>query len=179
MIKTAVATRYAKALFELVDSSTLESVRTGLDGLGRAYDQTPALRHVLASPAFKPEDKVAILTELSGRLGMPDVAGRFLEQLIKKNRAGFLPDIAVAFAELADQAKGAQQVKVMSARTLDDKEQENLRTRLQGALKRDIDLNIQTDPALLSGLRIQIGSTVFDSSIRNRLTAIRTALTKE
>lgn len=179
MIKTAVATRYAKALFELLESSSVEPVRTGLAGLGRAYDESVALKHVLASPAFRPEDKVAVLTELSQRLGVPSIANGFLTQLVRKNRAGFLPDIAAAFAQLADQAKGARLVNVTSPRVVTAHEQEALRTRLRDLLRRDIDLNVQTEPGLLSGLRIQIGSTVIDSSVRTRLNALRTALTKE
>lgn len=179
VIKTAVASRYAKALFELLDDSSVEPVRAGLTALAHAYSETEALRHVLASPVFRPEDKITVLAELSRRLQMPPVTTRFLAQLVHKNRVGFLMDISIAFAQLADQAKGARQVKVVSARTLEAKEQDSLRARLREVLKRDIELNVQTDPGLLSGLRIQIGSTVFDSSIRNRLTAIRTALTKE
>ena len=179
MIKTAVASRYAKALFEHLDSPSVEPVRRGLAGLGRAYDESAALKHVLASPAFRREEKIAILTDLTQRLGIPAAANGFLAQLVRKNRTGFLPDIAAAFAQLADQAKGARQVTVTSARALDAKEQEALRTRLREVLKRDIDLNIHTDPGLLSGLRVQIGSSVVDSSVRTRLTALRTALTKE
>src|SRR5262249_38950891 len=130
VIKTAVAGRYAKALFELLDSSSVEPVRTGLAGLGRAYEESAALKHVLASPAFRREEKVAILTDLTKRLGIPAVADGFLAQLVRKNRAGFLPDIAAVFGQLVDQAKGARQVTVTSARALDAKEQEVLRTRL-------------------------------------------------
>jgi len=179
VIKTAVASRYAKALFELLDASSVEPVRAGLTALAQAYSESEALRHVVASPVFRPEDKIAVLTELSRRLEIPAVMNHFLAQLVKKNRVVFLAEISLAFAQLADQAKGSRQVNVTSARTLDAKEQDALRTRLREVLKRDVDLNVQTEPGLLSGLRVQIGSTVVDSSIRNRLTAIRTALTKE
>ncbi|MEK7236959.1 MAG: F0F1 ATP synthase subunit delta, partial [Nitrospirota bacterium] len=102
MIKTAVARRYAQALFELVDASTIESTRAALTGLGQAIKDSVSLRHVVASPTFGAEDKIAVLAELGSRLGCPPIGKTFLAQLVKKNRVGFLPEIAEAFAKLAD-----------------------------------------------------------------------------
>lgn len=179
MITTPVAIRYAKALFELLDPAGIEPVRNGLEGLAQLYLSSPQLKHLLASPAFRAEDKVAVLTELSRRLGFPALAQGFLAQLVRKNRTGVLPEIADAFVQLADQAKGTRQVSVTSARALSTAEQETLRTRLREMLHRDIDLNVHTEPGLLAGLRIQIGSTVIDSSVRSRLATMRAALSKE
>ena len=52
MIKTAVARRYAQALFELLDVSTIEQTRVALTGLGQAIKDSVELRHVVASPSF-------------------------------------------------------------------------------------------------------------------------------
>ena len=102
VIKTAVARRYAKALFELLDQSNIEATRGTLNGLGQAIKESFSLRHVVASPAFGAEEKIAVLTELGVRLGCPPVGKAFLGQLVKKNRVRFLPDIAEAFAKLVD-----------------------------------------------------------------------------
>jgi F-type H+-transporting ATPase subunit delta len=179
VITTPVAIRYAKALFELLDPAGIEPVRKGLEGLTQLYISSPQLKHVLASPAFRSEDKVAVLTELSRRLGFPTQGQGFLAQLVRKNRTGSLAEIAEAFVQLADQAKGARQVSVTSPRALTAAEQETLRSRLRELLQRDIDLTVYTEPGLLAGLRIQIGSTVIDSSVRSRLATMRAALSKE
>lgn len=179
MIKSFVARRYAKALFELLDAASVEATRTGLTGLADALAASSSLRHVLVSPAFGFEDKQAVLAALSRRLGCPPIVDNFLAQLVRKNRIGFLPEIADAFAALADQAQGTQPVSVTSAKALSPAEQQGLRSRLRDLLRRDVDLTFQTDPSLLSGLRIRIGSTVFDSTIRSRLAAVQTLLTKE
>ena len=57
VIKTAVARRYAQALFELLDASTIESTRAALTGLGEAIKESVSLRHVVASPTFGAEEK--------------------------------------------------------------------------------------------------------------------------
>ena len=69
MIKTTVARRYAQALFELLDQSTIEATRGTLTGLGEALKESAQLRHVVASPAFGVEDKIAVLTALGEERG--------------------------------------------------------------------------------------------------------------
>lgn len=179
MIKTAVARRYAQAIFELLDQSNIEATRETLDGLGQAMKDSSSLRHVVASPAFSVDDKIAVLAELGGRFGCPPVGKAFLSQLVKKNRIGFLPEIAEAFAKLVDESKGTQQVTVSSATALSSAEQNRLKTRLRETLKRDVDVTFHTDASHLAGVRIQIGSTVVDSTVRGRLKDMQSLLTRE
>lgn len=179
MIKTVVARRYAQALFELLNQSNVESARLALNGLGGAFKASAPLRHAVASPAFGMEDKIAVLTALGSRLGCPPVGQSFLGQLVRKNRVGFLPEIADAFGKLVDQSKGTQQVTVSSAATLPQAEQDRIKTRLRELLRRDVDVTFQADQYHLAGLQIRIGSTVVDGTIRGRLQAMQSLLTKE
>jgi F-type H+-transporting ATPase subunit delta len=179
VIKTAVARRYAQALFELLDASTIEPTRAALTGLGQAIKDSVALRHVVASPAFGAEVKIAVLAELGSRLGCPPVGKTFLGQLVKKNRVGFLPEIAEAFAKLADASKGIQQITVSTSAALPPTEQDRISTRLREMLKRQIEVTFHTDARHLAGVQIHLGSTVVDSTVRGRLQAIQSLLTKE
>jgi F-type H+-transporting ATPase subunit delta len=179
VIKTAVARRYAQALFELLDHSHIEATRGSLNGLAHAMKDSTSLRHVVASPAFGFEDKIAVLTELAGRVGSPPAVKAFLGQLVKKSRVGFLPDIAEAFGKLVDRSKGTQPVIVSSAAALPAAEQDRIKTRLRETLKREVDVTFETDAAHLAGLQIHIGSMVVDSTVRGRLHAMQALLTRE
>jgi F-type H+-transporting ATPase subunit delta len=179
VIKTAVARRYAQALFELLDESTIEQTRAALTGLGQAIKDSVALRHVVASPAFGAEDKIAVLAELGSRLGCPPIGRNFLEQLVKKNRVGFLPEIAEAFAKLADASKGTQQIIVFSATTMPLDEQNQISDRLRAMLKRQVEVTFHTDARYLAGVQIRLGNTVVDSTVLGRLQAMQSLLTKE
>jgi F-type H+-transporting ATPase subunit delta len=179
VIKAAVARRYAKALFELLDGPSIEPARIALHGLGEAFTQSPALRHTVASPIFPEETKLGVLTELANRLGCPSVGKKFLDQLVRKNRIGFLPEIAQAFAELVDESKGTQQVSVSSAKPMPPSEQDRITSRLRDLLKRDVDVTFHTEPQHVAGLHIRLGSTVVDSTVRGRLNAMQRVLTKE
>ncbi len=179
MTKTAVARRYAKALFELLDASAVEATRAAMNGLAEAISHSPELRHVMASPVFADEAKIGVLGELATRAGCPPLGTHFFAQLVRKNRVGFLPEIAQAFAKLADQAKGTQQVEVASAYPLPSQEQERIRARLHDLLERTVDVTFRTEPSYVAGIQIRIGSTVVDSTVRGRLTAMQHLLTKE
>lgn len=179
MIKTTVARRYAQALFELLDQSTIEATRGTLTGLGQAITESPQLRHVVASPAFGVEEKIAVLTALGDKLGCPQAGKSFLGQLVKKNRVGFLPEIADAFGKLVDQSKRTQPVTISSATALSPGEQDRIRTSLRETLKREVDVTFQTDAGHLAGLQIHIGSTVVDSTVRGRLHDLQVLLTRE
>lgn len=179
VIKTAVARRYAQALFGLLDVSMIEQTRVALTGLGQAIKDSVALRHVVASPVFGAEDKIAVLVELGSRLGCPPVGKTFLEQLVKKNRVAFLPEIAEAFGKLADASKGTQQVSVFSATALPPGEQDQISNRLRTMLKRQVEVTFHTDARYLAGVQIRLGSTVVDSTVLGRLQAMQSLLIKE
>lgn len=179
VIKTAVARRYAKALFGLIEMGQVEATRDGLVALADAVATSVSLKHILASPAFSLNDKRAVLESISERLGCPPIMGQLLAQLIKKNRVGLLSEIATEFAILADRQKGMQPVEVLSAAPFTAEHQEQLRSRLRTLLQRDVDLTFHTKPTLLAGLQIRIGSTLFDSTVRTRLNTMRTLVTKE
>jgi F-type H+-transporting ATPase subunit delta len=179
VIKTTVARRYAQALFELLDQSTIEATRGTLTGLGQAIKESAPLRHVVVSPAFGVDEKVAVLTALGDKLGCPPAGKAFLGQLVIKNRVGFLPEIADAFGKLVDQSKRTQPVTVSSATALSPGEQDRIRTSLRDTLKREVDVTFQTDAGHLAGLQIHIGSTVVDSTVRGRLHDLQVLLTRE
>jgi F-type H+-transporting ATPase subunit delta len=141
-------------------------------------DETPAFKHVLASPVFTFEEKQAVLNELSRRMEAPPVIQDFFTQLLKKNRGYLLPEIAEAFAVLADQQQGVQPVWVGSAKSLDAAEKEQIKQRLTQTLRHEVELDFEVDPRLLAGLKIKIGSRVFDNTVLGRLTSMHDQLTK-
>jgi F-type H+-transporting ATPase subunit delta len=176
--KSTIGRRYASALFQLLDQSGVESARSALSALRRGLEETPALKHVLASPVFTFEEKQTVLNELSQRMQAPPVMRDFLTQLLKKNRAMLLPEISEAFAELADQQQGVQQVWVGSAKSLQSEEKKQIKQDLSQMLHHEVEVAFEVDPHLIAGLRIKIGSRVFDNTILGRLTGMHDQLTK-
>lgn len=177
-MKSAIARRYAQAFFRLVRHENPAAVQEGLQALSQALQDSPAFKHVLASPVFTLDEKLQVLTALCERTGCPPVMGRFCEQLLKKNRIGFLPEIAEAFRELMIRQSGKQQIVVVSAQPVDDSMKQDILAQLGATTKGEVEVDFQSDPSLLAGVQIKIGSKVFDSTVRGRLHKMRAQLVK-
>ena len=179
MIKTAVARRYAQALFELLDLSTIEPTRVALTELGQAIKDSAELRHVVASPSFGAEDKIAVLAELGSRLGCPPIGKTFLAQLVKKNRVGFLlksprplPNLpmrrkALSKSPCSPQRLYPQANKIKSAIAC---------ARCSSAKSKSPFIRM---PATSPAWHSRLGSTVVDSTVLGRLQAMQSLLIKE
>ena len=178
MNQSTIGRRYASALFQLLEESGIEPARNALGSLTQGLENTPALKHVLASPVFKFEEKQVVLEELCQRMQAPPVMRDFLNQLLKNNRAILLPEISQAFSELADEKKGIQQVRISSAKLLGAAEQDQVKRELTQTLGQAVDVVFEIDPHLIAGLRIHIGSRVFDNTVLGRLTSMQDQLTK-
>jgi len=176
--KSTIGRRYASALFQLLDPSGIEPARSALSALQQGLEETPALKHLLASPVFNFEEKQAVLNELSQRMHAPPVMRDFLTQLLEKNRATLLPEISEAFAELADQQQGIQQVWVGSAKPLDSAAKDQIKNTLTQYLHHEVEVAFEIDPHLIAGLKIKIGSRVFDNTVLGRLTGMHDQLMK-
>ncbi len=173
-----IARRYAHALFRLLHQEALAATQDGLQALAHAWKDSPALKHVLASPVVTVEEKLDVLTALCERTGCPSVMGRFCKQLLKNNRMGCLPDIAEAFRALRLQQSGKRQIAVVSARTMDDDMKQDLLARFRATFNREVAVNFQSDSSLLAGMQIHIGSKVYDSTVKGRLNRMRIQLVK-
>jgi F-type H+-transporting ATPase subunit delta len=176
--KSTIGRRYASALFQLLDESGIEAARNTLGVISQGLEEIPALRHVLASPVFRFEEKQGVLDELSQRTQAPAVVKDFFTQLLKKNRALLLPEIAEAFGDLVDRHKGILKVFVTTAKELGVKEKEAMTTQLGQALKQEVGVTFEVNPQLIAGVQIKIGSRTFDNTVLGRLTSLQAQLTK-
>ena len=178
MNQSTIGRRYASALFQLLEESGIEPARNALGSLTQGLENTPALKHVLASPVFKLEEKQVVLEELCQRMQAPPVLRDFLNQLLKNNRAILLPEISQAFSDLADEQKGIQQVRVSSAKRLEAAEQDQVKRELTQTLGQAVDVVFEIETHLIAGLKIRIGSRVFDNTVLGRLASMQDQLTK-
>jgi F-type H+-transporting ATPase subunit delta len=93
-----------------------------------------------------------------------------------RNRLASLGDVVGAFGELADQELGRLRAKVTSAVPLDDASVAAIAERLSTTTKKQVIVERAVDPAILGGVVAQVGSLVYDGSLRTQLEDLRTAL---
>lgn len=177
MISNVVARRYAKALLALgVETGELERLTRELKAAGQTYSESPELRAALDNPTIAHPQKRAILDEVATALSVGATARHTLFLLNDRRRLEFLPAIAEALAELSDVRHGLVHAEVIVARPLGDDFYAKVKAELERLTGRTIVLRRREDPALLAGVVVRLGDTVYDGSLKTRLSSLTNSL---
>lgn len=176
-IVNEAAERYAEALFELAaEAKAVEAVEADLAQLEEMLRESADLKRVAMSPLYEADEKAAALTAVADKAGFNELTRKFLGMAAKNRRARELPDIIAAFAALAAAARGAVRANAVTATELSDADMKALKASLKKALGRDVEIDAKVDPSLIAGLKVMVGSRLFDSSLKSRLQGLRAAM---
>jgi len=177
MIVSSIARRYAKALFSLaVESKRVEPWAESLEALREAVATSPDLRDVLSNPVYSKEQRRAIVEKLAAALELDPEPANLLFLLGDRNRLAYLAAVVDTFRELADRHLGRLRAKVTSAVKLDDGAAQAIADELSRKHGAQILLDRAVDPAILGGVVAQVGSLVYDGSVRTQLEELRKQL---
>ncbi|MEW5853895.1 MAG: ATP synthase F1 subunit delta [Myxococcota bacterium] len=186
LLEKPIARRWARAMLELAEEKkALAEVGADLDALADAIRKSKDLAHVVASPAFRVEQRRAVLMAVAdgGEKKAHQLTRLFLNLLVDKGRLTYLPLIADAFRVEADRRLGRVRAEVHSATPLTKEELEGIAAALkEQAVKRQLGREVlvtaNVDPALLAGVRARLGGLVFDGTLKNHLRRIGAELTQ-
>jgi F-type H+-transporting ATPase subunit delta len=177
MIPGSIARRYAKALFAIAaEKGRIEPWCDSLLALGGAIDASPELRDVLQNPAYTRDVRAAVVVRLAQALSLEAEPTSLLQLLGERNRLDGLSAIVLAFRELADVELGRVRARVTSAVALDDASVAAIAASLSAATRKQVLVERAIDPAILGGVVAQVGSVVYDGSLRTQLEDLRSTL---
>lgn len=172
-----IARRYAKALFSLaVETGRVEGWAKSLELLRQAVESSPDLEDVLSNPVYSKERRRAIVEKLASAFSLDAEPANLLFLLGDRNRLAYLPAVVETFRDLSDAHLGRIRAKVTSAVKLDDVAAQAIADKLSQATKVKVLLDRAVDPALLGGVIAQVGSLVYDGSVRAQLENLRNRL---
>jgi F-type H+-transporting ATPase subunit delta len=174
---TDVGARYAQALFDLaVEEKGLDAVEADLVALKGLMTESEDLRRLLASPKFSAEDKAKGLAALAVRAGFQKTTEKFLGLLAANRRTAQLGDVISAFQRLAADRRGLISAHVVTAIALTDAQTRGLTAALRQALGKEPQIDAVVDPSILGGLKVRVGSRLFDASLKSKLDTLTLAL---
>ncbi len=176
MSNSAVAKRYAQALFELAQQKNiLAEVGADLNELTKIVKESSDLLTLLNAPKFSIGRKKQMVAEIFAG-ATPEVL-RAVQLLVEKKRVNEVKLIANAYAELAAKAQGTADATVFSTRALSAEESANISTTFAKLVgKQSLNITNEIDPSLLGGIRVQIGNHIYDSSVANKLERLKREL---
>lgn len=178
MVNVSIARRYARALLDVAaEGNRTDAVSEQLASFVKAFDQSSELSDVLLNPAYTRAQRSQVVEALMKLMGTAEPAlANTLRLLVDRNRLIYLPDIARVYRDMADARAGRIRGQVTSASKLPADALEQLRKNLQQLTQRDVILESREDPSLLGGVAAQVGSVLYDGSVRTQLEQMRRQL---
>lgn len=176
MLKRSIGTRYAKALFELArDTDRLDAVEKDFPPLLRMIEEEPGLRRFLTHPAIGSGEKKEIAAKLL-RGSVDNLLFDFINLIIDKKREVYLPIIGEEFNEFLMEYRAMRTAMIYTAFALSAEVKQALARGLSKMTGRTVEIVEEIEPALIGGIKVQIGDKVYDGSISDRLSHIREEL---
>ena len=175
--QTGVGERYALALFDLAkDEGMIAVVEKDLKDLKAMLAGSPDLRTLIGSPKFCAEDKGKGLAAVAVKAKLNATTQKFLGLLAANGRAGILASVITGFEKLSAIHRGAISAEVTSAVALTAAQNKAIAAALRQALGKDPEIETRVDPSILGGIKVKVGSRLYDASLKSKLDQLKFAL---
>ena len=169
--------RYALALFELgEDNSELENLEKNIVILNEICKKNFEFKNFLKNPTHSIEVQKKLFIEVAKILKFDKTLQNFLQLIIKKRRIYFLDKILEKFIILCSKRKGRINATLISSKDLSQEEKKTINSEISKAINGLVDFTYKTDKSLISGIRVQVGSLLIDTSISNKLKRIKQSM---
>jgi len=171
------ARRYAKALLQIGDQQgNVAQLQQELDTVAATVAANADLTRLVASPLVLPRKKAEVFEAILASAKVSETLRHFFRVVAEAGRLNLLPDLRRTFGELVDERAGIVEAHVSSAQPLSDAQSQALIASLGRRTGKSIRLSWSQDPALLGGLKVQVGSTILDASLQGQLSQLKIQL---
>ena len=167
------AERYSLALFELSEENNLLSqIEDQSFSMLDLINQSDDFFNLIKDPTISQEDLTKIINKIVEINKFDNLFKNFLNFLIHKRRFFYIEKILKSFSEICSRKRGELKAELKSAKNLSKDEISKISDVLTKNFGSKIKLNYKHDESLIGGLMVQVGSTMVDTSIKNKLQQI-------
>ena len=167
------AERYSLALFELSkENNSLGPIEEQSLSILNLINQSKDFFNLVKDPTTSQEDLSKVINKIADINKFENLFKNFLNFLIQKRRFFFIERILKSFIEICSKKRGELIAELKSAKKLSSNEIKEITDDLSINFSSKIKLNYKHDESLIGGLVLQVGSTMVDSSIKNKLQQI-------
>ena len=134
------------------------------------------LHRVLENPSIPGDRKRAVLDAVTARLGATRQVRNLIAVLIDHRRLPLFSEILKQLEEELNDRQGFVEAQVSTARQLSDPEKQMLEAEITRMTGKKVKAKYEQDASLLGGAVVQVGSTIYDGSVKGQLERIREQL---
>ena len=167
------AERYSLALYELAsENNVLLQVEDQSLSLLNLISSSEDFLNLIKDPTNSQEDLLKVIENISNNNKFEGLLKNFLSFLINKRRFFYVEQILKSFIDTCSQKRGELKAELKSAKELSSDQISKITDELTKNFSSKIKLNYKHDESLIGGLVVQVGSTMVDTSIKNKLQQI-------
>ena len=172
-----VARPYAEAAFRsAVEANDLGAVAQSL-ALVAAITRDEQMHSILLNPKVTASQKKEIFDSAAGSRLHP-VVRNLVGMLVDNHRSVLIGSIHEQFEGLKHEHERVLRARITSAQPLTDAQRDDIVGALERRYGKKVEAELDVDPRLLGGARVQVGDQVIHASVRDALAQMAAALTR-
>ena len=167
---TETSERYSRALFEVLkECNELEKAEINVRDFQLVLDNSLELKNFIKDPTQSITQQNNVINFLSDTLKFSKNLKNFLLLLIQKRRIFFVKKIFDSFLKLCSSMRGEIKAALISSKELSKSELDEINKDLSSSMGSTLKFDYEVDKDLIGGLKLQLGSFMIDTSIKNKL----------
>jgi len=167
------AQRYSLALYELSsEANSVNIIEQHSLALLKLVSLNENFNYFIKDPTANQENQISLIVKICESFKIDKLLKNFMVFLIKKRRFFYIEKILKSFIEICSVKRGEIKAEIKSAKELSNDEINKITEDLAKNFSSKMKLNYKHDKSLIGGLIVKIGSTMIDTSIKNKLQQI-------
>ena len=167
---TETSERYSRALFEVAkEAGDLKKIEIDIKVFKSLLENSLELKNFFRNPTQSVHNQNNVNNLISEKLNFSKNLKNFFSLLIEKRRIFFVSKIIDSFLRLCSRKRGEVKASLISSKELSESELENISKDLSSSMGSIIKFDYKIDKELIGGLKLQLGSIMIDTSIKNKL----------
>lgn len=171
--------RYASAFFQHIkenNSSSAESIWAEMSQLAVLAKDSKEFSNIISNPTISSEEKHAVFRSLNESKKISNELYNFIQVLIDKKRLNLFVEIEASIRELILLDENKLEAEAVFAAKADESVKKEITAKLEKLTGKKIILKDVVDPSIIGGVKIKLGSQLFDATIKGQLDRIKLQL---
>ena len=167
---TETSERYSRALFEVLkEDGELDKSEKDIKNFQSIYKSSLEIKNFFKDPTQSISQQNKTINLLADKLGLSTNVKNFFFLLVEKRRIFFINKIAESFLKLCLNKRGELKASLVSSKELSQSLLDKISNDISTAVGSNIKFDYKVDKDLIGGMKMQLGSIMIDTSIKNKL----------
>lgn len=176
------AKRYASAFFNYVmesNSSEADKIWDEVSSLSSLIESSSDFSNIIHNPTISSEDKHLVFKKLNDEKKISTDVYKFINVLIEKKRLSLFSEIEYSIREQKLEHENKLEAEAVFAFKADDSVKSEISKKLEKITGKKIILKDVVDPSIIGGVKIKVGSNLYDATIKGQLDRLKLDLLKK